>query len=62
MTGSALNLAVTLVMHHDELVQHGVLRDARVEVWGTQILFHSIMLWKTTWYMHYLPKYQGEGA
>ena len=49
-----------------ENVQHGVPRDALVDVWGTQILFHSIRLkkmvinmWNTTLYVHYLPRYQG---
>ena len=69
MTGSALTLALKLMMRHDELknVKHGVLRGALVEVWGTQILFHSIRLKKkvfinmcnTNLYVHYLPRYQG---
>ena len=48
MTGSALNLALKLMMSHDELekVKHGVLLDALLEVWGTRILFHSIRLKK----------------
>ena len=46
MTGSALNLALTLVVHHDELenVKHGAL--VNVEVLGTQILFHWIRIKK----------------
>ena len=45
-TGRALNLALKLVMRHDELeiLKNGVLRDAIVEGWGSQILFHSIRL------------------
>ena len=48
MTGSALNVALKLVVLHVELksVKHGVLRDALVEVSGTQILFHWIGLKK----------------
>ena len=44
MTESALNLASKLVIRHDELenTNHEVLRDALVEVSGTQILFHWI--------------------
>ena len=41
MNGSALNLALKSLVRHDELrnIHHGVLRDALVEVSGTQILF-----------------------
>ena len=48
MTGSALNLALKLVVLRDELesVKHGVLRDAHVESSGTQILFQWIGLKK----------------
>ena len=49
MTGSALNLALKLVIRHDELenVSHGVLRDALAEeVSGTQILLPWIGLKK----------------
>ena len=48
MTGSAINLALQLVVRHDELenLKHGVLRDALVEVSVTQILFHWIGLKK----------------
>ena len=48
MTGSALNLALQLVVLRVELesVKHGVLRDALVEVSGTQNLFHWIGLKK----------------
>ena len=55
MTGSALILALKLVVRHDELenVNHGVLRDALVVVVGIQILLHNIKL------RHYLWRYQG---
>ena len=48
MTGSALNLALKLVVLHVELknVKHGVVRDALVDVLRTQILFHWIGLKK----------------
>ena len=48
MTGSALNLALKLVVLHVELenVKRAVLRDALVEVLETQILFHWIRLKK----------------
>ena len=48
MTGSALILALKSVVRHDELenVKRGILRDAIVEVSGTQILFHWIGLKK----------------
>ena len=48
MTGSALNLALQLVVLHVELenVKHGVLRDALVEVPEIRILFHWIGLKK----------------
>ena len=48
MTGTALNLALKLVVRHYEFenVKHGVLREALVEVSGTQILFHWIGLKK----------------
>ena len=44
MTGSASNMTLKLVVLHDELesVKHGVLRDALVEVSGTQVHFRSI--------------------
>ena len=63
MTGSALNLALKLVVLHVELenVKHGVLRDALVEVSETQILFHwiglkswTINLWISTLFVHYI--------
>ena len=46
MTGSALNLTLKLVLHHDELknVNHAFLRGALLEVSGIQILFHWIGL------------------
>ena len=46
MTVSATNLALKLVIRHDELenVNHGVLCAALVEVSGTQIIFHWIGL------------------
>ena len=48
MTESALILALKLVVLYVELqnVKHGVLRDALVEVSGTQKLFHWIGLKK----------------
>ena len=48
MTGSALNLALQLVVLHVELknLKHGVVRDVLVEVSETQILFHWIGLKK----------------
>ena len=47
-------------MRHDELenVKHWDLRDAIVEVWGTQILFHSIRLKNS---VNYFPRYRGGG-
>ena len=48
MTGSASNLTLMLVLHHDEHknVNHVVIRGALVEVSGIQILFHWIGLKK----------------
>ena len=48
MTGSASNLTLKLVLHHDELknVNHIVLFGALVDVSGIQILFHWIGLKK----------------
>ena len=66
MTGSALNLALKLVVLHVELknVKHGVVRDALVEVLRTQILLHWIGLKKlamnmciTTFVVHYILRY-----
>ena len=53
MTGSALNLALKLVVLHGEFesVKDGFLRDALVEVSGTQILFHWIGLKKLSYKM-----------
>ena len=70
MTGSALNLALKLVVLHVELqnMEHGVLRDALAKVSETQILFYWIGLkklaynmWITTLFVHYIPRYQGGG-
>ena len=48
MTGSASNLTLKLVLHHDELknVNHLVLLGTLVEVSGIQILFHWTRLKK----------------
>ena len=48
MTGSASNLTLKLVLHHDELknVNHVVLCGALVEVSRIQILFHWTRLKK----------------
>ena len=73
MTGSASNLTLKLVLHHDELknVNHVVL-GALVEVSGIQILFHWTGLKKLVQkacvtkpekpkIVHYLLRYQGRG-
>ena len=71
MTGSASNLTLNLVLHHDKLknLNRVVLRGALVEVSGIQMLFHWIGLkswsrnmYNTTLYVHYLLRYQGGGA
>ena len=73
MTGSALILALKSVVRHDELenVKRGILRDAIVEVSGTQILFHWIGLKKWTCELQpclciiswdYILRYQGGGG
>ena len=61
MTEKALNLALKLVIRHDELenVNQGVLRDALVDILETQILFHWIGLKKLAYnIVHYHLRYQ----
>ena len=69
MTGSASNLTLKLVMHHNELknVNYVVLRGALVEV-SNHILLDWIgskswsrNMLSTTLYVHYLLGYQGGG-
>ena len=70
MTGSALNLALKLVVLNVELesVKRGVLRDALVEVLGTRIFLHWIglkldrpfIMWITTLFVHSIQQLKNE--